>query len=79
MSDTDCLDLDFGRIANGYGLLHIPKMPELKGKTIENFQLVEVDVDAIPYTDKMREKKRQERLESGAVNKKHKRTRPPKV
>ena len=41
--------LDFGRLATGFGLLRLPKMPELKGKTVENFDEVPVDVDEIRY------------------------------
>lgn len=41
--------LDFGKLATGYGLLRIPKMPELKGKVIENFQPVDIDISTIPY------------------------------
>jgi ATP-dependent RNA helicase DDX55/SPB4 len=41
--------LDFGKLATGYGLLRVPKMPELKGKVVENFKCVEVDLSTIPY------------------------------
>ena len=41
--------LDFGKLATGYGLLRVPKMPELKGKVVENFKCVKVDLSTIPY------------------------------
>ena len=41
--------LDFGRLATGYGLVTIPKMPELKGKPLDNFEPVDIDVSSIPY------------------------------
>lgn len=42
-------DLDFGKLATGFGLLRIPKMPELKGKEVKNFQTVEMDFTSVPY------------------------------
>ena len=43
------VDLDFGRLATGFGLLHLPKMPELKGKNFPNFTPFETDISAIPF------------------------------
>ncbi|RUS77792.1 hypothetical protein EGW08_014456 [Elysia chlorotica] len=71
-------DLDFGKLAQGFGLLHLPKMPELKGKRVVNFEPIEVDLSTIPFKDKAREKLRQEKAESEAAEKKVKRTRPPR-
>ncbi|XP_022096212.1 ATP-dependent RNA helicase DDX55-like isoform X2 [Acanthaster planci] len=42
-------DLDFARLARGFALLRMPKMPELKGKTFPDFQTLDVDYSAIPY------------------------------
>ena len=42
-------DLDFGKLATGFGLLKIPKMPETKGKVITNFVTVPVDTEEIKY------------------------------
>lgn len=42
-------DLDFGKLATGYGLLRIPKMPEVKGKDVSSFVPVEADFDKIAY------------------------------
>ncbi|XP_013082410.2 ATP-dependent RNA helicase DDX55-like [Biomphalaria glabrata] len=63
-------DLDFSRMATGFGLLHVPKMPELKGKCLSGFQSIEVDVSTIPYKDKAREKLRLEKLQAGESLKK---------
>lgn len=54
--------LDFGRLATGFGLIKVPKMPELKGKQLENFCEVPVDIDDIKYSDKTLEKQRQKKL-----------------
>lgn len=42
-------DLDLGKLAEGFALLRLPKMPELKGKQIPNFEPLQVDFDAIAY------------------------------
>lgn len=42
-------DLNFGRLATGFGLLKLPKMPELKGKNISDFEELEIDFNSIPY------------------------------
>ncbi|XP_077099847.1 ATP-dependent RNA helicase DDX55 [Siphateles boraxobius] len=55
-------DLDFAALAQGFALLRLPKMPELKGKTFPNFKPVTIDTDAIRFKDKNREKLRQKRL-----------------
>ncbi|XP_071849392.1 ATP-dependent RNA helicase DDX55-like [Apostichopus japonicus] len=55
-------DLDLGKLAQGFALLRLPKMPELKGKQIPNFEPLKVDFDSITYKDKIREKARKERL-----------------
>ncbi|KAI8082566.1 P-loop containing nucleoside triphosphate hydrolase protein [Gilbertella persicaria] len=51
-------DLDLGRLAMGYGLLKLPKMPELKTQQDIAFTEEEMDWDHFKYTDKMREAKR---------------------
>lgn len=56
-------DLDFGSLARGFGLLRMPKMPELKGKQFPDFTPVTLATDAIPYKDKNREKQRRKMLE----------------
>lgn len=48
-------DLPLGSVATSYGLLQLPKMPELKNKMIEDFQIADVDINNIPYKDKQKE------------------------
>lgn len=57
-------DLDFAKVAQGFALLKMPYMPELRGKKIQGFQPSGIDVKAIPYKEKSREKQRQEKLSS---------------
>ena len=55
-------DLDLGGVATSYGLLRMPKMPELKGVKIKNFVEEKLDLNDVAYQDKKREKERQEKL-----------------
>lgn len=55
-------DLNLGQLAFGFGLLRLPKMPELKGKTDEDFEAVEIDFNSIKYKNKEREKSRGDKL-----------------
>ncbi|GFO43160.1 RNA helicase [Plakobranchus ocellatus] len=71
-------DLDFGKLAQGFGLLHLPKMPELKGKRVVNFEPIEIDPSTIAFKDKAREKLRQEKAALEQTEKKLKRSRPPR-
>lgn len=57
-----CLDLDFAALARGFALLRLPKMPELRGKTLPDFMQTHIDTDTIKYKDKNREKQRQKML-----------------
>lgn len=57
-------DLDFAKVAQGFALLKMPYMPELRGKKIQGFEPSGIDVKAIPYKEKSREKQRQEKLSS---------------
>ncbi|KAH0625389.1 hypothetical protein JD844_014875 [Phrynosoma platyrhinos] len=56
-------DLDFTSLAQGFALLKMPRMPELKGKCFSDFTPVDIDTDLIAYKDKNREKQRQKFLE----------------
>ncbi|VBB83747.1 Putative ATP-dependent rRNA helicase SPB4 [Podospora comata] len=56
-------DLDWVDLAHGYGLVELPKMPEIKGKNIDRSLGLGIDVEAIPFKDKLREEKRLEELE----------------
>lgn len=48
-------DMDLGKVAMGFGLLKMPKMPELKGKDVSFFVSPEINVNAISYANKQRE------------------------
>ena len=50
------------KLADGFGLLHLPKMPELKGKQVSGFLKFDVDIKSIRYRDKTREKQRQVKI-----------------
>ncbi|KAK4154481.1 hypothetical protein C8A00DRAFT_32761 [Chaetomidium leptoderma] len=54
-------DLDWVDLAKGYGLLELPKMPEVKG--IDRSLGFGIDTESVPFKDKVREKKRQVELE----------------
>jgi len=51
-------DLDITKLARGYGLLQLPRMPELKGRKFPDFVSEEMDFSQIPFKDKGREKQR---------------------
>lgn len=55
-------DIDLGKLAMGFGLLRMPRMPELKGKTTSSFKEDEIDINSIVYSDKQKEKSRLEKL-----------------
>ncbi|KAF9110220.1 ATP-dependent rRNA helicase spb4 [Mortierella sp. AM989] len=59
-------DLDLGALARGYGLLRLPKMPELKneksGGSIQGFVPAEFDMDKYKYQDKQKEAVRVKKL-----------------
>lgn len=54
-------DLDLVGLARSYGLLKLPKMPEVKGKE-DRWEEVPVAWDEYGYADKVREKQRREEL-----------------
>ena len=60
-------ELDMDGLVESFALLKVPKMPELKNRTIELNLSVDVDVEKIPYSDKIREKARLKRLELGPI------------
>lgn len=55
-------DIDLGKLAMGFGLLKMPKMPELRGKSVSSFVGPEIDVNAISYAHKQRELHRIKKL-----------------
>lgn len=54
--------LNFGLLATGFGLLKMPKMPELKNVKITDFTPEKMDYNSIKYKDKQKEKSRQGKL-----------------
>ncbi|KAJ2773584.1 ATP-dependent rRNA helicase spb4 [Coemansia nantahalensis] len=48
--------------ARGFGLLHLPSMPELRGRPTARFERYSIDTDTIPYLDGKREERRLARL-----------------
>ncbi|EDO41335.1 predicted protein [Nematostella vectensis] len=57
-------ELDLGLLAEGFGLLRLPSMPELRGVTIDSFTPHDIDYDKIRYQEKAREKQRQKRIQA---------------
>ncbi|KAK3387535.1 P-loop containing nucleoside triphosphate hydrolase protein [Podospora didyma] len=55
-------DLDWLDLAKGWGLLELPKMPELRALDIDRSLGLGIDTESIAYVEKAREKKRQEEL-----------------
>ncbi|CAH0549129.1 unnamed protein product [Brassicogethes aeneus] len=61
-------DLPLGAMAATYGLLQLPKMPELKNRDLSDFPaLTDFDVTRVPYKDKLRETIRKQKLEEYKV------------
>jgi ATP-dependent RNA helicase DDX55/SPB4 len=54
-------DLDWVDLAKGYGLLELPKMPEVR--RLDRSLGLGIDTESIPFKDKVREKKRLAELE----------------
>ncbi|XP_022165066.1 probable ATP-dependent RNA helicase DDX55 homolog [Myzus persicae] len=57
-------DLEFGKLATGFGLLRLPKMPELKNKDTSDFIPVDMDFNSIKYQNNEREESRQKKLQN---------------
>lgn len=55
-------DLDLGKVAMGFGLLKMPRMPELKDQDISSFLQDDVNINTITYKDKQKEVSRLEKL-----------------
>jgi ATP-dependent RNA helicase DDX55/SPB4 len=58
-----------GYLATGFGLLALPRMPELKNVTNINFVAETIELASIPYRDKVKEKQRQEKTKRLKENK----------
>ena len=55
-------ELDLGFLAQGFCLLRIPRVKEILGKKIENFEQSEIDPEQIAYLDTAKEERRQKVL-----------------
>ncbi|KAI4482669.1 hypothetical protein M0804_008522 [Polistes exclamans] len=55
-------DIDLGNLAIGFGLLKMPRMPELKGRDVTSFVAPEIDFNSITYLNKEKERIRLEKL-----------------
>ncbi|KAG5513267.1 hypothetical protein PMAC_001637 [Pneumocystis sp. 'macacae'] len=62
-------DLDFSGIAYSFGLLHLPKMPELKNLALD-FEEEIVDKDKLAYANKEKEVSRRKKNEKKLMNEK---------
>ncbi|KAK4133130.1 ATP-dependent rRNA helicase SPB4 [Trichocladium antarcticum] len=60
-------DLDWPALAQGYGLLELPKMPEVRG--VDRSLGLGIDTMAVAFRDKAREAKRLEELEAWKAEK----------
>ncbi|KAJ3189358.1 hypothetical protein HDU85_002987 [Gaertneriomyces sp. JEL0708] len=58
-------NLPLPEVATSFGLLHLPKMPELKNIKIA-YPAVQMEYSTIPYKDKAREKQRREKMKKDA-------------
>lgn len=58
-------DLDLGKIATSYGLLKLPKMPEMKDTFLETFQspYKNIDLNTLQYKDKQKQASYDKKLE----------------
>jgi ATP-dependent RNA helicase DDX55/SPB4 len=59
-------DLDWEALGKAWGLLRLPRMPELRNFTGDKTLGVSVDWDTFAYKDKQREKRRKEEMEEKA-------------
>lgn len=55
-------DLDWANLAKGWGLLKLPKMPELKGWDRKNYEVEAIDWDDYSYKDTQREQYRKDAM-----------------
>ncbi|CAD7092737.1 unnamed protein product [Hermetia illucens] len=58
-------DLNFGKVATSFALLHMPRMPELKKMNADDFvgPKFEIDLNKIKYRNKQKEVSRQNKLQ----------------
>ncbi|XP_023030455.1 probable ATP-dependent RNA helicase DDX55 homolog [Leptinotarsa decemlineata] len=57
-------ELPLGAVAATYGLLQLPKMPEMKNRDLSDFpEISNLNIDTVPYKDRIREKVRLQKME----------------
>merc|ERR1719433_1167653 len=66
--------LDLGGVATCYCLLRLPRIKEILGRKINNFEQSEIDPATVPFRDKNQERERQVRLQKRRAEKKRTRT-----
>ncbi|KAJ2402307.1 ATP-dependent rRNA helicase spb4 [Coemansia sp. RSA 2559] len=62
-------ELPIIEVAKGFALLHLPAMPELRGRPTAKFVRYSIDTDTIPYLDAKRETQRLAKLEAAKTAK----------
>ncbi|KAJ2069058.1 ATP-dependent rRNA helicase spb4 [Coemansia sp. S2] len=60
-------ELPIIEVAKGFALLHLPSMPELRGRPVSRFVPFAIDTDTIPLLDSKREAHRLEKLEKARL------------
>ncbi|KAJ2741908.1 ATP-dependent rRNA helicase spb4 [Coemansia sp. BCRC 34301] len=60
-------ELPIIEVAKGFALLHLPSMPELRGRPVSRFVPYAIDTDTIPLLDSKREAHRLEKLEKARI------------
>jgi len=70
--------MDLGGLATGYCLLRIPRIKEILGKKIANFERSSVDPASVPFRNKAHEKQRQAKLKEEQEQKAAHKERPAK-
>ena len=55
--------INLGLLAMGFGLLKLPKMPEMQKYSTEDFVSFEFELNSVPYKNKQKETSRQKKLE----------------
>lgn len=64
-----CSDMDVVGVAHAFGLLRLPRMPELAGHDLNGFKRCDVETSKIPFKDEKREAARQKALQERAKEK----------
>ncbi|KMZ57393.1 ATP-dependent RNA helicase-like protein [Zostera marina] len=70
-------ELEFGKLAMGYGLLQIPSISEVKHKSMGFIPVEDIDFSEIKYRDKSREKQIQKEMAMVDANPKPKKVKNP--